>query len=123
MENGSDVGRILDRLIRGIKAIESKVPFARDSRLGYLTFCPTNLGSTVRASVHIKLPKLSQQKDFKKICDELNLQVRGSDGEHSQSKGGIMDISNKQRLGISEVEAVKQMYDGVKKLIELEEKA
>lgn len=41
------------------------MPFARDDRLGWLTFCPTNLGSTVRASVHIKLPKLSARKDFK----------------------------------------------------------
>ena len=123
MEEGSDVGKILDRLIRGVKSIEKIVPFARDSRLGYLTFCPTNLGTTVRASVHIKLPQLSTQKDFKKICDDLNLQVRGSDGEHSQSKGGIMDISNKQRLGLTEYQAVKQMYDGIKKLIELEEAA
>jgi protein-arginine kinase len=122
MQQGSDVGKVLDRLIRGVKSIESKVPFARDSHLGYLTFCPTNLGSTVRASVHIRLPKVSARKDFKEICDKLNLQVRGIHGEHSESEGGVMDISNKQRLGISEYQAVRQMYDGVKKLIEMETK-
>uniref|UniRef100_A0A914Z472 arginine kinase n=1 Tax=Panagrolaimus superbus TaxID=310955 RepID=A0A914Z472_9BILA len=120
MQQGSDVGNVLDRLIRGVKTIESKVSFARDPHLGYLTFCPTNLGSTVRASVHIRLPKVSTRKDFQEICDKLNLQVRGIHGEHSESEGGVMDISNKQRLGISEYQAVRQMYDGVKKLIEME---
>jgi len=120
MEQGSDVGKILDRLVRGIKSVESQVPFARDDRLGWLTFCPTNLGSTVRASVHIKLPKVSTRKDFKEICDKLNLQVRGIHGEHSDSEGGVFDISNRARLGLSEYEAVKQMYDGIKELIRLE---
>ncbi|CAJ0936374.1 unnamed protein product, partial [Mesorhabditis belari] len=122
MQDGSDVGTVLDRLIKGVKHIEKQVPFSRDDRLGWLTFCPTNLGSTVRASVHIKLPKISARKDFKDICEKLNLQVRGIHGEHSESEGGVYDISNKARLGLSEYEAVKQMYDGVKKLIEMEEK-
>ncbi|KAI6182147.1 Arginine kinase [Aphelenchoides bicaudatus] len=113
MEEGSNVGKILDRLNRGIKTIESQVPFARDERLGWLTFCPTNLGSTVRASVHIRLPKLSAKSDFKKVCEDLNLQVRGIHGEHSESEGGVYDISNKAPFG----------YDGVKKLIELEKAA
>ncbi|TMS36974.1 hypothetical protein L596_004014 [Steinernema carpocapsae] len=120
MQEGSDVGAVLDRLVRGVKAVENKVPFSRDNRLGWLTFCPTNLGSTVRASVHIKLPLVSARKDFKEITDSLNLQVRGIHGEHSESEGGIYDISNKARLGLSEYQAVKQMYDGVKKLIEME---
>mgnify|MGYP001102777544 CR=1 FL=1 len=120
MQEGSDVGQVLDRLIKGVKGIESRVPFSRDDRLGWLTFCPTNLGSTVRASVHIKLPKLSARKDFIDICEKLNLQVRGIHGEHSESVGGVYDISNKARLGLSEYQAVKQMYDGVKKLIEME---
>lgn len=123
MQEGSDVGAVLDRLIKGIKGIEKQVPFSRDDRLGWLTFCPTNLGSTVRASVHIKLPKLSKRKDFKEWCEkEFNLQVRGIHGEHSESEGGVYDISNKARLGLSEYQCVKQMYDGVKKLIEMEEK-
>ncbi|MFH4978212.1 hypothetical protein AB6A40_004921 [Gnathostoma spinigerum] len=120
MQNGSAVGEVLNRLIRGLKEIESSISFARDERLGFLTFCPTNLGSTIRASVHIRLPNLSKDKNFKKICEELNLQVRGVHGEHSESEGGVYDVSNKARLGISEVEAVRQMYDGVKELIRME---
>jgi protein-arginine kinase len=123
MEQGSDVGKCLDRLIRGVKNIEKNIPFARDPHLGYLTFCPTNLGSTVRASVHIKLPKVSARKDFKEITDKLKLQVRGIHGEHSESEGGVMDISNKQRLGLSEYQAVRQMYDGIKELIKMEKES
>jgi len=123
MQNGGNVGQVLERLIKGVKAIETKVPFSRDDRLGWLTFCPSNLGTTVRASVHVKLPKTSARPDFKKICDDLKLQIRGIHGEHSESAGGVYDISNKARLGLTEFEAVKQMYDGVKHLIELEKKA
>ncbi|KAL3123637.1 hypothetical protein niasHT_005665 [Heterodera trifolii] len=120
MQKGGDVGTVLKRLIRGVKGIEKQVPFARDDRLGYLTFCPSNLGTTIRASVHIRLPKISAKPEFKKICEDLKLQVRGIHGEHSESEGGVYDVSNKARLGLTEFEAVKQMYDGVKKLIELE---
>ncbi|ETN84618.1 hypothetical protein NECAME_17073 [Necator americanus] len=56
------------------------------------------------------------------MCDKLNLQVRGIHGEHTESDGGVYDISNKARLGLSEYQAVKQMYDGVKELIAAEEK-
>lgn len=56
-------------------------------------FC---LGTTIRASVHIKLPKISKNQDeFHKIAARYNLQVRGTAGEHSDSIGGIYDISNK----------------------------
>uniref|UniRef100_A0A914Y839 arginine kinase n=1 Tax=Panagrolaimus superbus TaxID=310955 RepID=A0A914Y839_9BILA len=123
MQNGGNVGQVLERLIKGVKTIETKIPFSRDDRLGWLTFCPSNLGTTVRASVHIKLPKISAKPDFQKICDGLKLQIRGIHGEHSESAGGVYDISNKARLGLTEFEAVKQMYDGVKHLIDLEKKA
>ncbi|CCD69264.2 arginine kinase [Caenorhabditis elegans] len=49
----------------------------------------------------------------------MKLQIRGIHGEYSDLKEGIYDISNKQRLGLTEYQAVRQMYDGLKKLIEL----
>jgi protein-arginine kinase len=120
MQPGGNVGQVLERLIKGVKAIEAKAPFSRDDRLGWLTFCPSNLGTTVRASVHIKIPKTSARPDFKKMCEDMKLQIRGIHGEHTETEGGVYDVSNKARLGLTEYEAVKQMYDGVKKLIELE---
>jgi len=50
----------------------------------------------------------------------MKLQIRGIHGEHTETEGGVYDISNKARLGVTEYQAVKQMYDGVKKLIEME---
>lgn len=92
-----------------VALFQTQAPFSRDERLGWLTFCPSNLGTTVRASVHIRLPKISSKPEFKKIADDLGLQIRGIHGEHSESEGGVYDISNKARLGLTEFEAVKQV--------------
>jgi creatine kinase len=55
------------------------------------------------------------------VCSQFDLQPRGSAGEHSPAKNAKFDVSNKQRLGFSEVQLVQKMIDGVTKLIELEE--
>ena len=95
--------------------------FSYNNHLGYITSCPTNLGTAMRASVHIKLPKLGKNMElFESITKKYYLQIRGINGEHSKSIGGVYDISNKRRLGITEVECVQNMYDGVKALIETE---
>lgn len=57
---------------------------------------------------------------FKEIADKYNVQIRGIHGEHSESNDHIYDISNKRRLGYSEIQLVQDMYDGVKALIEKE---
>jgi len=112
---------LFTRLINAIRNIETKVPFAYSEHLGYITSCPTNLGTAMRASVHIALPKLARDMEtFKTITDKYHLQIRGIHGEHSQSEGGVYDISNRRRLGITEVQAVQDMYDGVVALIEAE---
>jgi creatine kinase/arginine kinase len=120
MQQGGDLRAVFDRLARGVNAIEAKLPFAVHPNYGCLSSCPTNLGTAMRASVHVKLPNISKTDEFKEVCKELKLSIRGVHGEHSDSEGGVYDISNKQRLGISEVEAAMTMYDGVKRLIELE---
>lgn len=95
--------------------------FSFDERLGYITSCPTNLGTALRASVHIKLPKLGQKKeDFQKIADKYFVQIRGAHGEHTETDDHIYDISNRRRLGRSTVELVQDMYDGVKAMIDKE---
>jgi arginine kinase len=121
MQNGADIGAVFDRLARACAHIEKTVKFAHDDHLGYITSCPTNLGTALRASVHIKLPKLGKQKEiFEKIADEFHVQIRGIHGEHTETTDHIYDISNKRRLGLSEVDLVQDMYNGVKALIEKE---
>lgn len=107
--------------MQGAGEIEKAAQFSRDDRLGFLTFCPTNLGTTIRASVHIKLPKLAADRaKLEETAGKYNLQVRGTRGEHTESEGGVYDISNKRRLGLTEYQAVKEMQDGVLELIKIE---
>lgn len=121
MQQGGDIKEVFTRLVKAIKSIETQVEFSYSDHLGYITSCPTNLGTAMRASVHIALPKLAADMEaFKAITDKYHLQIRGIHGEHSQSEGGVYDISNRRRLGITEVEAVQDMYDGVVALIAVE---
>ena len=55
--------------------------------------------------------------EFQAIADQYNVQIRGIHGEHSESADHVYDISNKRRLGISEVNLVQDMYSGVKAMI------
>ncbi|EAT42445.1 AAEL006042-PA [Aedes aegypti] len=121
MEKGGDLGAIYQRLVHAVEAIGKDVAFSRHDRFGFLTFCPSNLGTTIRASVHIKLPNLgSNRAKLEEEAAKFNLQVRGTRGEHTDSEGGVFDISNKRRLGLTEFDAVSEMYNGIKQLIDLE---
>jgi len=124
MQKGGDLKAVFGRLVGAVKAIEGKIPFSHDDRLGFLTFCPTNLGTTVRASVHIALPKLAANKaKLDEIAGKFNLQVRGTAGEHTESVGGVYDISNKRRMGLTEYEAAMEMQNGILEMIKLEREA
>jgi len=120
MQKGADIGEVFNRLSIALSLINEKLEFAFDNVRGYHTTCPTNLGTAMRASVHIAIPILSKQPNFNEICAELGLSIRGIHGEHSESEGGVYDISNKRRLGIKENQIFEQLYAGVAKLIELE---
>ena len=121
MQKGGDIKEVFSRLSNAIKQIEKFISFSYNDHLGYITSCPTNLGTAMRASVHIKLPKLSKNRELlKQITDKYHLQIRGLHGEHSKDDSGIYDISNRRRLGITEVQCVQDMYDGVVALIENE---
>ena len=57
--------------------METVIEFVRHDKFGYLTFCPTNIGTGLRASVHVKVPKTADSGKLKEICEGLNLQPRG----------------------------------------------
>lgn len=120
MQQGADVAEVFTRLATALDRINNHINFAFDDVRGYHTTCPTNLGTAMRASVHIRIPKLSASPNFKEACADLGLSIRGVHGEHSESSDGIYDISNKRRLGITEREIYQQLYDGIDKLIALE---
>jgi creatine kinase/arginine kinase len=121
MQPGAGIKEVFDRLCRAATAIEKIAKFSHDGHLGYITSCPTNLGTALRASVHIKLPKLCKQKDqFNAIADKYFVQIRGIHGEHTETDDGTYDISNRRRLGRSEAALVQDMIDGVRALIDAE---
>jgi len=77
----------------------------------------------LRASVHIKLPKLGKNMEkMEAIAAEFNVQIRGIHGEHSDTSSGVFDISNRRRLGLSEKALVQDMINGVQALIAEEKK-
>jgi arginine kinase len=107
MQPGAGIKEVFDRLCRAAKKIEEYMKFSHDKHLGYITSCPTNLGTAMRASVHIRLPKLQRNKTlFQSIADKYFVQIRGVHGEHTETDDGTFDISNKRRLGRSEAELV-----------------
>lgn len=123
MQQGGNLQEVYTRLVKAIRALESSgLSFAKRAGLGYLTFCPSNLGTTLRASVHIRIPKLAATPDFKAFCDKYNIQARGIHGEHTESVGGVYDISNKRRLGLTEIQAIQEMRRGVEAVIAEEKK-
>lgn len=123
MQKGSNIRQVFERLAFAANKIEQNAKFASDDHLGYITTCPSNLGTGMRASVHIKLPKLMKRPElFQEIADKYYVQIRGADGEHSDTSSGLFDISNIRRLGRAEVELTQDMYDGVKALITVEKK-
>lgn len=122
MQEGGDIKQVFMRLSEAIGEMERDLEFSHNQHLGYITSCPTNLGTAMRASVHINLPNLaSDMARLTSIADQYHLQVRGLHGEHTTSEGSTFDISNRRRLGITEVECVQGLYDGIVALIKTEQ--
>ncbi|XP_061589981.1 creatine kinase, mitochondrial 2a (sarcomeric) isoform X1 [Cololabis saira] len=127
MEKGGNMKRVFDRFCRGLKQVEHLIQergweFMWNERLGYVLTCPSNLGTGLRAGVHVRLPKLSKDARFSTLLDNLRLQKRGTGGVDTAATGDTFDISNNDRLGKSEVELVQMLVDGVHYLIECEKK-
>ncbi len=103
--------------------IDTSLPIAYDEKLGYLTHCPTNLGTGMRASVMLHLPALTYSGRMKAITAQLSklgLTVRGMNGEGSEADGCIYQISNQVTLGISEQETIDKLRDTVSTIVEKE---
>ena len=106
--------------MRNVKKIESilstGLTIAFDSQLGYLTECPTNLGTGLRASVLMFLPALTESGKIGALVEEvsrLGLTVRGLYGEGSQAEGFMYQISNEVTLGVSERDILTAVEDAV----------
>ena len=105
------------------KRLEELVCFAYNDKYGFLTSCPTNVGTGLRASVMVYLPALNKTKNISKVLQVVNnfdMNIRGVYGEGSASQGDLYQISNKQTLGISEEDVIKNLRLITDKVIEQE---
>lgn len=106
--------------------LESKVEYAYDERLGYLTSCPTNVGTGIRASVMVHLPGLSLIGNINNILhavSQVGLTIRGIHGEGTEVLGNVFQISNQITLGRSEEEIVESLIGITKQIIDKEKEA
>ena len=124
--NGFELKKCYQKLSDIDDIILNKIDIAFSKELGFLTACPTNVGTGMRASVMMFLPALTLNGAIKQIIDSLEqkgITVRGLYGENSSCSGYFYQISNKFTLGLSEEEIVEMVEKNVNKIIEMEETA
>src|SRR3954469_4560481 len=106
--------------------LEKKLDYAFDSDLGYLTACPTNLGTGIRVSAMLHLPGLVLAEQINPIIQSVNklgLAVRGLYGEGTEALGNVFQVSNQMTLGESETAIVERLDKVLSQIIEHEENA
>ncbi|WP_088106019.1 protein arginine kinase [Halalkalibacter urbisdiaboli] len=120
LTRGLDIASYLDDWI------EEKLTYAFDEKRGYLTSCPTNVGTGLRASVMMHLPALAMTQQLSRILpaiNQLGLVVRGIYGEGSEALGNLFQVSNQLTLGKTEKDIVEDLRGVVLQLIQQERAA
>ena len=121
--NLTETWRIVDEIIN---ELEKGLPFSFHTNLGYLTACPTNVGTGIRASCMLHLPALVLTKQVNKVLQalaKLNLAARGLYGEGSQASGNFFQISNQVTLGQNEEEILSGLEKVIHQMISHEKEA
>lgn len=120
--NLQEVWRIAQAIDEELEALG----YAFDERLGFLTSCPTNVGTGMRASVMVHIPALEQMRSCGSLireCNRLGLTVRGTYGEGTEAEGALYQISNQVTLGLSEEELIEKVSSVVAQVADQEEAA
>lgn len=126
MVSGLRLEEAYERILKIDKTIEDKYPYAFDERFGYLTACPTNVGTGLRASVMLHLPALTISGKITRLIRsiiQLGYSVRGLYGEGSEALGNIYQISNQRTMGTSEEDTIEQLIKIVEGIIAEERKS
>ena len=121
--SGMDLENLKNLIVEIDEKIDSLLDYAFSEQYGYLTACPTNVGTGMRASVMVHLPALTLTGNITKVLNVVNgfgMNIRGIYGEGTQSQGDIYQISNNQSLGITENEIIKNLKTITEKVIEQE---
>jgi protein arginine kinase len=126
LKSGLDLKAAWEQINELDDLVEARVTYAFSDRFGYLTACPTNVGTGIRVSVMLHLPALVITRQIDKVfrsLQKINLAVRGLYGEGSQAMGDFYQISNQITLGMSEEDLIKKVADVVPVLIDYERQA
>jgi len=126
MQSGFDLEHGWSRINALDDTLEAHLQFAFTSKYGYLTACPTNVGTGLRVSVMLHLPALVATKQIERVfraLGKINVAVRGLFGEGSQFMGDFYQVSNQTTLGKSEEELIQRVHEVVPQLIDYERKA
>lgn len=126
IKNGMDLSGAYNLADKIDTLLDERLEFAFHDKLGYLTQCPTNIGTGMRASVMLHLPALEQSGAMNRLgatLSKLGLALRGIYGEGTNSVGAIYQLSNQITLGISEAEAINNLRDIVLQLVTQERTA
>lgn len=110
---------------RADMGLEGRLPYAVSPRYGYLTACPTNAGTGMRASVMLHLPALVQMKQVDKVfqaASRTGLAVRGFNGEGTPAMGDLYQISNQVTLGKSEEDILASLMEMLPRILDYEER-
>jgi creatine kinase len=125
MEKGDNITAIFTRFANATEAIQKSLKedgydFMHNDHLGFILTCPSNLGTGLRAGAMVQVPLFSARPDFKDVLKKMRLQARGTAGVDSASTGGTWDISNSDRLGMSEVQLCNLFIEGIAQVIKWE---
>ncbi|MFC4601573.1 protein arginine kinase [Cohnella hongkongensis] len=124
--SGFQVNEAWDSASKVDDIFEEQVDYAFDEKHGYLTSCPTNVGTGIRASVMMHLPALVMTGQINRILSavtQVGLAVRGIYGEGSEATGNLFQVSNQVTLGQSEQEIVDNLFQVARQIIEHEKSA
>jgi protein arginine kinase len=120
MNGGFNLRESFDMANKLDNLIEENIQYAFDDKIGYITACPTNLGTGLRASVMIHLPALTMNNEMNgilKVLTQVGMTIRGLYGEGSKAQGNIYQISNQITLGVSEEDIISNLEAVVKQII------
>ena len=123
---GYELDKAYDLADKVDDVMEESLTYAYDEKFGYLTACPTNTGTGLRASVMMHLPALSMTGNIRRIVDSfsgMGIAVRGLYGEGTEAQGCLYQISNSITLGLSEREIIDKLKSVVDRIAEMEKQA
>jgi len=126
IQSGFDVKNAWKRVDRLDNEVDKRVEYAFSYEWGYLTACPTNTGTGLRASVLVHLPALVTTGQKDKVLNgigQMGLAVRGFYGEGSEVMGNLFQISNRTALGSSEIDIVESLHKVVSQVLDFESRA